>query len=287
MFSVVSLDLVLSASDHRPTLPYSHTYSQRQIHTPRVISSLPSVVLTHGITHGSLSPECLWCVSQRHFFFNRLFVWYQYVFMWYMVWYICITPQIKYLLALPGVRSVLCKHVICCCTTILCRLVEELCFTNWQAYTKRVVPHTDSIAPTESHKERYRSSSHPDCCLYAVLAFIGYTWSRMLCATAAVRLRTVVCVLFFRLFSRAWLVCFRSSATTALLAHVHTAANASPKGTFLSAGRGADTWYHEWILLPRVLLVRLSASFFFIRLFVWYVFMWHDVSASHRKYQEK
>ena len=52
--------LVLSSSDRRPTLPYSHTYTQHQIPTARVIFSLPSVVLTHGITRGSPSPGCLW-----------------------------------------------------------------------------------------------------------------------------------------------------------------------------------------------------------------------------------
>ena len=66
--------------------------------------------------------------------------------------------------------------------------------------TPRVVPHTDSIAPTESYTERYLSSSNPDRCLDAMLALIvGYALSRMLCTTA-VGLRTVVCVSFFRLF---------------------------------------------------------------------------------------
>ena len=55
------------------------------------------------------------------------------------------------------------------------------------------MPHTDSITPTESHTERYLSSSNPDRCLYAMLAFIGYALSRLLCTTA-VRLRTVVWV---------------------------------------------------------------------------------------------
>ena len=66
--------LARSASDRRPTLPYSHTYTQQQIRTPRVISSLPSVVLTHGVTNGSFFTGCLLYVSQRHFFVSRLFV---------------------------------------------------------------------------------------------------------------------------------------------------------------------------------------------------------------------
>ena len=87
-----------------------------------------------------------------------------------------------------------------------------------------------------------------------MLAFIGYAWSRILCATAAIRLRTVVCV--------PGPVSFRTSATTAVLVHVHPAANAYPKGNFLSDGRGSDPWYHELIPLPRVPLVRVPASFF-------------------------
>ena len=62
--------LVLPSSDCRPTLPYSHTYTQHQVPTPRVISSLPSVVLTHGITHASSSPECLWCTYLSVIFFS-------------------------------------------------------------------------------------------------------------------------------------------------------------------------------------------------------------------------
>ena len=60
--------LVLCASDRWPLLPHSYTYTRQQMLTPRVISSLPSVVLTHGITNGSLSPGCLLYISQRHFF---------------------------------------------------------------------------------------------------------------------------------------------------------------------------------------------------------------------------
>ena len=126
--------------------------------------------------------------------------------------------------------------------------------------TPSVVPHADSIAPSESHTERYRSPSRPDHCLYAMLSFIGYAWSRMLCATA-VRLRTVVCVpFFFFFFLVPGPVCFVSSATTAVLLHVHPAANAHPKGYFLSAERCSDPWYHEWIPLPRVPLVRSAYS---------------------------
>ena len=68
LFYFIFSYLVLSASDRRPLLPYSYTYTQKQELTPRVISSLPSVVPTLGITHGSLSPECLLYVSQRNFF---------------------------------------------------------------------------------------------------------------------------------------------------------------------------------------------------------------------------
>ena len=140
------------------------------------------------------------------------------------------------------------------------------------------MPNTDSIAPTDSHTERYRSSSHSDRYLYAMLAFIGYAWSRMLCATA-VRLRTVVCVPFFRFFF-SYLVlpaCHRrpllpysytytqqrmltarviSSPSSVVLTDGITNGSLSPE-CFLYVQRTAyDPWYHEWIPLPRVLLVR-------------------------------
>ena len=70
-FSIFLSYLVLSASDGRPLLPYSYTYTQQQVLTPRVVSSLPSVVLTLGITHESLSSECFLYVSQPHFVFFR------------------------------------------------------------------------------------------------------------------------------------------------------------------------------------------------------------------------
>ena len=89
-----------------------------------------------------------------------------------------------------------------CSAAVVQYCVELLysCAPRFEKPTPRLVPHTVSIAPTKSHTERYLSSSHPDRCLYAMLAFIvGYAWSRMLCATA-VRLRTVVCVSCFRFF---------------------------------------------------------------------------------------
>ena len=66
-FSIFLSYLVLSASDGRPLLPYSYTYTQQQVLTPRVVSYLPSVVLTLGITHGSLSSDGLLYVSQPLF----------------------------------------------------------------------------------------------------------------------------------------------------------------------------------------------------------------------------
>ena len=132
------------------------------------------------------------------------------------------------------------------------------------------MPHTDGIVPTESHTERCRSLSHPDRCLYAKLAFIRYAWSRMLCATA-VRLRAVVCVTFFWFFFSYLVLSAWSSGTTAVVVRVHPSANANPKGNLLSADRGFDPWYHEWIPLPRVPLARISASLFFGILFVWHV----------------
>ena len=108
--------------------------------------------------------------------------------------------------------------------------------------TPSVVPYTDSIAPTECHAERYRSSSLPDCCLYAILALVGHAWFRMLCATT-VSLRRVGAFLFFVFFIVPGAVCFRSSATTGVLVHVHPSGNAYPKRYFLSVERGSDPWY--------------------------------------------
>ena len=56
--------LVLPACHCRPLLPYSYTYTQQRMLTARVISSPSSVVLTHGITNGSLSPECFLYVQR-------------------------------------------------------------------------------------------------------------------------------------------------------------------------------------------------------------------------------
>ena len=51
--------------------------------------------------------------------------------------------------------------------------------------------YTALVGVTESHTERDLSSSHPNRCLYSVLAFMGYAYSPMLCATNthAVRVR--------------------------------------------------------------------------------------------------
>ena len=57
--------------------------------------------------------------------------------------------------------------------------------------TPSLLLYTDIVGLTESHTERYLSSSHPNRCLYSVLAFMGYAYSPMLCATNthAVRVR--------------------------------------------------------------------------------------------------
>ena len=113
----------LSASDRRPLLPYSPTYTQQQMLAPRVLSSLPGVVLTHGITNGSFSPGCFLYVFQRHFFLSACsFDTYSCDMM-----YLHHTVNIRKnnLLAPP---CVMCKHVRCCCTTIIirCRATVEL-----------------------------------------------------------------------------------------------------------------------------------------------------------------
>ena len=53
------------------------------------------------------------------------------------------------------------------------------------------------VAPTESHAERSLSSSHPDRCLYAVLAFIRYAWYRVVCYSST---STGLCISFFSIF---------------------------------------------------------------------------------------
>ena len=148
-FSFFLSYLVLSASDRRPLLPYSYTYTQRQMHISNVISSLPSVVLTHAIKNGSLSHECLLYESERHFFFSRLFV--LYVFMWQDVSASRRNFLVNYLLARPCVMY---KHVLCSCTTVipLCRAVAELWSTIWQAYTKPCAVYCSYGPAREPHK---------------------------------------------------------------------------------------------------------------------------------------
>ena len=92
-------------------------------------------------------------------------------------------------------------HINTCAAAALLYCCVELwsCAPKYEP-TPSLEPITDRIDPTESHKERYLSSRHPDRCLYAMLAFKGYGWSRTLCTTAVNRLRTVVCVPFFVLF---------------------------------------------------------------------------------------
>ena len=71
-------------------------------------------------------------------------------------------------------------------------------------------------------------------------------------------------------------VFFRSSANTAVLAHVLPEENPYPKGNFLSAEHGFNPWYHAGIPLPRVRLVYVSQRRFFLScMFVsyQYVFM--------------
>ena len=143
------------------------------------------------------------------------------------------------------------------------------------------MPYTVSIAPTKSHTEQYLSSSHPDRRLYAMLAFIvEYAWSRMLCATAA-RLRTVVRVSGFRFFC-SYLVLSASDRRPPLL-YTYTQQQILTPSVISSLPSEA---------LPRVTRMDpsppsasstyLSVIFFFNRLFVWYVFMWCDISASRR-----
>ena len=92
-------------------------------------------------------------------------------------------------------------HINTCSAAALLYWCLELlwgCVPHYEP-TPSLEPYTGRIDPTVSHKERYLSSRHPDRCLYAMLAFIGYGWSRTLCTTAVIQLRTVVCVPFFRL----------------------------------------------------------------------------------------
>ena len=124
--------------------------------------------------------------------------------------------------------------------------------------TPSVVPHTDSIAPTESYTERYLSSSNPDRCLDAMLALIvGYALSRMLCTTA-VGLRTVVCVSFFRLFY-SYLVVSASDRRPPLL-YTYTQHQILTLAKISSLSNEALPRQQAWIPLPRVPLVRISAS---------------------------
>ena len=67
--------------------------------------------------------------------------------------------------------------------------------------TPSLVLYTDRVGLTESHTERHLSSSHPNRCLYSVLAFMGYAWSPMLCATTACSTSTDTCSFFRFLFN--------------------------------------------------------------------------------------
>ena len=152
--------------------------------------------------------------------------------------------------------------------------------------TPSVVPHADSIAPSESHTERYRSPSRPDHCLYAMLSFIGYAWSRMLCATAA-RLRTVVRVSGFRFFC-SYLVLsalYRRpllpySCTYTQQRMLTPRVISSLPSVVLTHGITNGSLFPECLLFVQP-TAYLGVIFF--RPPVWYVFIWHDVSASHRK----
>ena len=131
------------------------------------------------------------------------------------------------------------------------------------------MPHTDSIAPTKSHTERSFSSSHPDRCLYAMLAFTeGYALSRMLCTTA-VRLRTVVSVSVFRFFVRTW--------SCLLLIVGHHCCTRTPstksKHNFLSAERGFSQVTGMDPSPPSASDTYLSVIYFFNRILFCYVFM--------------
>ena len=64
LLSLIFSYLVLSEFDRRPLLPYAHTYTQQRMLTPRVVSSLLSVVLTHGMTNRPLSSELLLYVQR-------------------------------------------------------------------------------------------------------------------------------------------------------------------------------------------------------------------------------
>ena len=129
--------------------------------------------------------------------------------------------------------------------------------------TPSLVPYTDRIDSTASHKEQYLSSRHPDRCLHAMLAFIGYGWSRILCPTG-IRLRTLACVPFFRLFCSYLALSASDRRPTPPYSHTYTQQqNPYPKGNFLSAERGSNPWYHAWTPLPRVPLVYVSQRKFF------------------------
>ena len=91
------------------------------------------------------------------------------------------------------------------------------------------MPYTDRIDLTESHKERYISSRYSDRCLYAILAFIGYSWSRILCATAVIRLRTVVCVPLFRLFCSYLVLSAADRRPTLPYSHTYTQQIPTPR----------------------------------------------------------
>ena len=189
--------LVLSA-----TLPYSHTYTQQQITIPRAISSLPSVVLTHGLTHGSPFPGCLLYVQLTAclsvIFFSAACL---------ITVRVHVTPSVIYLhhgrkiICSPHPVSILYYVNTCSAAVLLYRIVYTRCrvvLGDFTSIPQAFVPHADSMAPTESFTERYRSSSHPDRCLYAMLAFIvGYALFRMLC-------RRSCAFRFFDFFARTW-----------------------------------------------------------------------------------
>ena len=161
---------------------------------------------------------------------------------------------------------------------MLCRAVVELCSTVW-TYTKPWAVYW-----------RYRSDRQ----LQRTIPLLEAPWPPSLRDAGLHRIRLVSYIVRYShkitygrvrsFFSVVLLVTgpvfFRLSANTAVLAHVHSAANPYPKGNFLSAERGSNPWYHAWIPLPRVPLVYVSQRLFFLsRLFVWYqyVFMRYPV----------
>ena len=100
-------------------------------------------------------------------------------------------------------------------------------------------------------------------CLHAMMAFVGYAWSRLLYDTA-VRLRsTVVWGHIFFFFPRTWLFLHVIDCHHCCSLHVHPAANPYPKRNFLSTERVFTQGNTHGFLSPERLWYVSQASFFF------------------------